>query len=1017
MQKPMKNQYLTSKKQAYYIEKIYAKGGSCIVYSGYYFDSHYLKHSVLIKELYPIFCEITREVDDVLNVDANSKQEFETYREDFINAYKLQNFFNEEQDTGNATSNAYDIFSANNTEYIVMSVDNGDSLQKLLQNDALSMKDMVEILLSIAKTLKLYHGHGYLHLDLKPSNVFVLKETNQLVKLFDFDTVVAKDDLLIKKYRVSTSFGYSPHEQESFKSGKTSYDDIDIQADFYPIGIMLYEYITKTFPKLASMQKGRKVKFDDVSPVFLKLDRKILREIQALFNKTLKISKYERYKTDDELIHQLEKILELADAKRHFIISTFKKNDKFFIGRERYINEISQKIREKNCIALRGLGGIGKTSIAEKFAETYQSEYNNIVFLSYQDSMKNLIISDAQMPINALSIDSFDNDNEKYFKDKCAKLRELSDERTLFIIDTLNTIEDQSFFDFIAYINAKFILTTRCNFDFVSDKIYQIEVEKFEDAQNAYELFVHHYKFELQNEVQDDIFKIIEKIDSHTITLEILAKSLSQTDKTQAESIIHKFAQDDDFAFAKEKIVFQKDGQVINEPAEIILQKTFDVSNLTDGEKNILMHLTILPHIGVQKSDLKKWLEIETYDDINSLCNKGWVSLKDDVILMHQVVSSVMQKNLLSQVCIDNKFVLNLSEEFDKSEQTVRRRKLQEIGLYTLNYCLKNDIIKLAQDNEIFAKILNYAIEFNGRARKYAKAMEYIDKFEQVYSKNADKQKNIAIINLCYDIKNSYDFTSSLYKNLGIDEKTSIFDNLFDVDIEKMLRIGINIAMLYEMENKLKRALELYIAVVQVEEQDDLQRLQLFVKSADITEYLGHNSEAKQLLNFGLELANEVLERDAQITDYRTYQLVESIFEIELRKNYSTYDKAYKNALKSQWITPEFCVGFGKYYEESSFKKMYYFKKALKLYLEKYGDYEREDTDDVASVFYDMAEVYETYKPKKAIKYLEKCLNIRQKFLGNYHKKTMKTYEKIGNIYFELGKNEQAEIYFAKSKF
>ena len=70
-----------------------------------------------------------------------------------------------------------------------MSCDNGVSYNEVKDE---SLKDILKTSLAITKALGVYHKNGYLHLDIKPSNVLVIPETKELVKLFDFDSVVKR---------------------------------------------------------------------------------------------------------------------------------------------------------------------------------------------------------------------------------------------------------------------------------------------------------------------------------------------------------------------------------------------------------------------------------------------------------------------------------------------------------------------------------------------------------------------------------------------------------------------------------------------------------------------------------------------------------------------------------------------------------------------------------------------------------------------------------------------------------
>ena len=49
-----------------------------------------------------------------------------------------------------------------------------------------------------------YHENGYLHLDIKPNNIFIFPETAQHIQLFDFDSVITIEELkqYLTKYMI-----------------------------------------------------------------------------------------------------------------------------------------------------------------------------------------------------------------------------------------------------------------------------------------------------------------------------------------------------------------------------------------------------------------------------------------------------------------------------------------------------------------------------------------------------------------------------------------------------------------------------------------------------------------------------------------------------------------------------------------------------------------------------------------------------------------------------------------------
>ena len=106
-------------------------------------------------------------------------------------AGKLQNNIRHLPALGNQTPPVSHIFEANGTVYIDIPCFSGKTLANL---GDFSLPQYMEICRTVAKTVGYYHSAGYLCLDLKPDNLFILQNTpddtvTQLVEFVDFDSI------------------------------------------------------------------------------------------------------------------------------------------------------------------------------------------------------------------------------------------------------------------------------------------------------------------------------------------------------------------------------------------------------------------------------------------------------------------------------------------------------------------------------------------------------------------------------------------------------------------------------------------------------------------------------------------------------------------------------------------------------------------------------------------------------------------------------------------------------------
>src|SRR5699024_12418571 len=90
---------------------------------------------------------------------------------------------------------------------------------------------------TLCSIIEKYHNQGYLHLDIKPSNILVLPEPKENVKLFDFDSVEKIEDIKENKIeRISYTEDFAALDQRTGKMKR-----IGKETDIYYIGAV-YTY-------------------------------------------------------------------------------------------------------------------------------------------------------------------------------------------------------------------------------------------------------------------------------------------------------------------------------------------------------------------------------------------------------------------------------------------------------------------------------------------------------------------------------------------------------------------------------------------------------------------------------------------------------------------------------------------------------------------------------------------------------------------------------------------------------
>lgn len=120
--------------------------------------------------------------------------------------------------------------------YIVMELIEGVTLASYLTTHSLLNIDQAAFVIDrVCAGLSYAHGHKMIHRDIKPENIFLTRE--RMVKIADFGLARVISDSLNKQTEVRGTPCYMAPEQILGKG-------IDVRADLYSVGCMMYECVT-----------------------------------------------------------------------------------------------------------------------------------------------------------------------------------------------------------------------------------------------------------------------------------------------------------------------------------------------------------------------------------------------------------------------------------------------------------------------------------------------------------------------------------------------------------------------------------------------------------------------------------------------------------------------------------------------------------------------------------------------------------------------------------------------------
>jgi eukaryotic-like serine/threonine-protein kinase len=201
--------------------------------------------------------------------------------------------------------------------YFIMQLVEGDSLatqikKKAREKSPYEPKAAAHVMVTIARAVHYAHKQGFLHCDLKPSNILIDREGRPLVTDFGLARRTSEDSSLTISGAILGTPSYMAPEQAT-----GSRKQLNPGTDVYGLGAILYELLTGRAPFRAGtiMETVVDVLERDPAPPRA-LRPEIPRELESICLKCLEKAPHDRYNSAATLADELEKFLqgEVIDA-------------------------------------------------------------------------------------------------------------------------------------------------------------------------------------------------------------------------------------------------------------------------------------------------------------------------------------------------------------------------------------------------------------------------------------------------------------------------------------------------------------------------------------------------------------------------------------------------------------------------------------------------------------------------------------------------------------------------------
>ena len=264
-------------------------------------------------------------------------------------------------------------------------LDGTDFLDYVRPGNTLDEQRLRETLTQLVQGIVALHAQQIVHRDLKPSNVLVVDEGR--VVILDFGLVAELQQRTDQTASMrSEHFAGTPR----YAAPEQAMGERTAASDWYAFGTMLYEALTGQPPFTGSKVELLINKQNDDAPLLARRTG-VPQDLAALVDDLLQRDPVRR-PDSSEIAERLSVELEQtsfdsvdSDSIGSDSFSTVNRTDQILIGRETQLADLEQvrkellAIREPRVVFVSGRSGEGKTSLIERFLDTFRLDREMLV--------------------------------------------------------------------------------------------------------------------------------------------------------------------------------------------------------------------------------------------------------------------------------------------------------------------------------------------------------------------------------------------------------------------------------------------------------------------------------------------------------------------------------------------------------------------------------------------------------------------------------------------------------------
>jgi len=304
------------------------------------------------------------------------------------------------------------------------------------------------------------------------------------------------------------------------------------------------------------------------------------------------------------------------------------------VGRKAELADLQQRLfNHSQVLLVNGLGGIGKTTLAQVYVGEHWDKYQHIVWVSQlSDNFQNDLVNTEGL-LQCLGIQSEGKEVRTLFLEILRELKKVDKRPNLMVIDNAEASLAEVYDYLPKQPNWHILVTSR-------HEIRHFEVKElgFLSKSEAVELFFQHYQLGKISETAAQ--SIMQSVDRHTLTIEILAKT-AQRRRSKIEDLLEAIQKD------LKVHVYVRHSTTKIDRVTSYLNTIFRLNQLEEAEIHLLQQFCGLPSEFHSYDLLEELLDTndENFPDtLADLCAKGWLlqNKESDQYKMHRIVKEVV---------------------------------------------------------------------------------------------------------------------------------------------------------------------------------------------------------------------------------------------------------------------------------------------------------------------------------------------------------------------------------------